>query len=361
MQTEKWFTIPRYPTYEISDLLRVRHKKKLKIKSCFMDDGYLKLNITFKGNAHKPYLHQLVGNTFVPNPENKPELHHIDEDKLNNHWTNLMWVTRKEHRQISKENEQTSHKVSKKDVVFIRDNYSKENKKLLADKFGIRQSTVYGIAIGRVRSDVIGGKIHEPLGLFKKVINIETGEIYNGAEFLCKEKKLNLKSIRRSLSGERYNKTPYRYLGEEYKCVLKPKKPIAVFDMEWNFISKYDYPEDLAKYLNRPDCSEVYAFTRGESSHYKRLKFKLIDNDGNYIEPTPFVSKRPPLKPKKIRQPLTPSKEIIKYDLNGNRIASYSSVGVLSNELNKDKRDIRNAIRKSPRGYYKGFIYKYAV
>lgn len=42
------------------------------------------------------YVHRLVAELFVPNPDNKPEIDHIDTNKLNNNANNLHWVTRKE-------------------------------------------------------------------------------------------------------------------------------------------------------------------------------------------------------------------------------------------------------------------------
>lgn len=53
-------------------------------------------NISDFGVMRTTYVHRVVAAAFIPNPENKPEVNHIDGNKRNNHVSNLEWVTRSE-------------------------------------------------------------------------------------------------------------------------------------------------------------------------------------------------------------------------------------------------------------------------
>ena len=55
---------------------------------------YVKLSIYNK--VKKSYIHRLVAQAFIPNPENKPQVNHIDGDKCNNRMNNLEYVSEKE-------------------------------------------------------------------------------------------------------------------------------------------------------------------------------------------------------------------------------------------------------------------------
>lgn len=57
--------------------------------------GYLQIQI----NRKKYYIHRLVAEYFLENPENKPQVHHKDGCRINNSANNLIYLTPEEHRQ----------------------------------------------------------------------------------------------------------------------------------------------------------------------------------------------------------------------------------------------------------------------
>ena len=67
--------------------------------------GYLKIQLWKNGKPKTCLVHRLVAQTFIPNPENKPEVNHIDEDKTNNRVDNIEWKSPKENSNHGTRNE----------------------------------------------------------------------------------------------------------------------------------------------------------------------------------------------------------------------------------------------------------------
>lgn len=56
-------------------------------------NGYAQCNINIGSIQKKKYVHRLVAEAFLPNPDNLPEVDHIDNNRANNMLSNLQWIT----------------------------------------------------------------------------------------------------------------------------------------------------------------------------------------------------------------------------------------------------------------------------
>ena len=105
---ERWVEIEADPEYDISSLGRVRKRKNgfmPRISVHQGNGGYYHVRL----NGKSYLLHRLLAQAFIPNPENKPEVDHIDGNKLNNCLSNLRWCTHAENsRNRKKRSDNTS-------------------------------------------------------------------------------------------------------------------------------------------------------------------------------------------------------------------------------------------------------------
>jgi hypothetical protein len=167
MKKEIWKDVPQtFGQYQVSSLGRVRNTFRLfsgcvKIKKCrkqilgqYSDNyGYLALNISLNNQRAYRKVHRLVAQTFIPNPENKPQVNHKNGIKTDNRVENLEWVTRKENQiHASKIGLLTFSKLDPKKVLIIKErlkNYKYRDVSKLAKEFGVSLSAISDIRHNR--------------------------------------------------------------------------------------------------------------------------------------------------------------------------------------------------------------------
>lgn len=97
----QWKPIQDWPMYEVSTSGQVRSVKTKKVMAPWESrrrGGVTDLRVTLSSGGKKKGLriHRLMAKAFLPNPENLPEVDHIDGNPHNNNLSNLEWVTTKE-------------------------------------------------------------------------------------------------------------------------------------------------------------------------------------------------------------------------------------------------------------------------
>lgn len=118
---EEWKDIKGYEgLYQVSNFGRVKSFQTGSdyILNQVKDwDGYMQLQLYKNNKPTTCKIHRLVANAFIPNPENKPQVNHIDEDKTNNMVSNLEWATAKENCNHGTHNERISKPVKAIDIA----------------------------------------------------------------------------------------------------------------------------------------------------------------------------------------------------------------------------------------------------
>ena len=84
---------PDYNIYPHGDILSFHNNKTTLIKPCKNKYGYMVVGLSKNGKSKNFYVHRLLATAFIPNPENKRCVDHINGIKDDNRLENLRWVT----------------------------------------------------------------------------------------------------------------------------------------------------------------------------------------------------------------------------------------------------------------------------
>ena len=91
---EFFLPIKNYENYSISNFGIIKNNKTNRImKQDIRKDGYKQIKLYKNGIMKSFRVHRLVAKAFLENPDNKPKVDHIDENKSNNNVKNLRWST----------------------------------------------------------------------------------------------------------------------------------------------------------------------------------------------------------------------------------------------------------------------------
>lgn len=99
MQTEIWKPLGfmGYIAHEVSNFGRVRNKNGRILRKITDGNDYFFVRLSNdNGEKKNEYIHRLVAHAYIDNPENKPEVDHINRIRKDNIYTNLRWVNRSE-------------------------------------------------------------------------------------------------------------------------------------------------------------------------------------------------------------------------------------------------------------------------
>ena len=165
MSEEIWKTLQyngiTYEQFEISNFGQLKNINTGTVyKQCINKEGYSQVCVSLgHRNTKKVFkIHKAVAESFVPNPDNKCVVNHIDCDKLNNSYDNLEWVTPSENTQHASINgllnplrgvDNPRAKLTIDDVNYIKEHYiagdTTYGSRALGRKFDINHNTILDI------------------------------------------------------------------------------------------------------------------------------------------------------------------------------------------------------------------------
>lgn len=252
MSEEVWKdAVNGFSNYAVSDRGRVKNKKKDFITKLTIDNstGYLVVNILGDdGRRHVKCAHRLVAEAFIPNPDNKRVVNHINCDKTDNRVENLEWATDSENMKHAFANglcentraaayEQIKRlqamPATERQRESARENIIKINKRPKTDKQLETARANINSPVCRERAIYSHYNRHPPIKV------IETGEIYCSQKELAEKLGVNQSAICACLKGRREHVGGYHfeYIEDDALKTDKKSKPF-LYDFQMKAVEQ---------------------------------------------------------------------------------------------------------------------------
>lgn len=169
---EVWKDVVGYTgLYMVSNHGNVKSLRRNIVLRPTNDEGYLKIKLQFNRKTKSVRVHRVVAFAFIPNPENKSQINHINGIKDDNRVENLEWCTNIENIAHARKNGLVPKTVLSK--------YQIDN-------------------LRRINS--------------RRIIDTETGKIYENAASAALDFGINKTTLRHYLLGYIFNKTTLKYI-----------------------------------------------------------------------------------------------------------------------------------------------------
>lgn len=117
------------------------HRYKRFMKPKVDKDGYLLINLRKNNKTRTFKVHRLVGEAYIGNPENLPQINHKDENKQNNCVDNLEWCTHIYNQNYGTHNKRISKAMSKA-VICVELNIVFDSIKKASKELGINDTCI---------------------------------------------------------------------------------------------------------------------------------------------------------------------------------------------------------------------------
>lgn len=343
---EEWREIKDFPKYSVSNFGNVKNNKTNRIMKLNVKAGYYNISLNNDNCKKTLKVHRLVGLAFIENTENKPEVNHINKNKLDNSITNLEWSTRKEQNKhrckdliITSNKNKSINRLDKKSGVILEKYNSIEDAGIWASENKLTSNSHNGRnAIG----NCVNGLSNSAYGFRWEYVDntleheewreIEFKKIFN--EQISSDKKYYISNLGRFKNSYGQIMDNYKVNENGYIRVYIYKKTFFLHRLvALAFLDNHENKEQVnhkdGNKLN--NCVENLEFVTNKENQIHKFQNGLGNNH---------------------------TRKIGQYDLTGNLIKEFNSIISASNELKTSTSNIKGVLYQK-RKTALGFIWKY--